>query len=358
MIDQIKSRYFITGVIRQGGMGTLYAAEDKVLGRRVAVKILSFERSDEQRAHFRSTVEMMSHIRHPNVASVYDYGETEEGLSYVILERVTGLSVAEMLRVGSLPLNKSVHIAASVAGALRAFHAAGVLHNDIKPSNILVDQSGRVKLADFGITRSVAEEVVERFLGGELVVTGQRRLVADALAHMAPEQVLFGASPNTRTDMFSLGVTIYETLTGKLPFSGKSAEETEDELLYSGRSAAEVVQQLLAANPQRPSLLNPSVPEPLNDIVLKALAKEPEHRFQTADELLAALDPIRGVLRIADESPSEGGDEATATGDAQRGGGPTGQGSPMLYFLLEGERARGDLVECGSDVDLLFDYSI
>lgn len=359
MIDQITSRYQITGVIQQGTAGTLYAAEDKALGLSVAIKVFA-PAHETERALFRRTAKVISYISHPNVARVYDYGETAEGLSYVVLERVTGTSVAELLRGGSLPLNDSVNIAASVAEALGALHSAGVLHHDVKPSNIHVDRSGRLKLIDFGLTRRVTGEQVARIMAEALTSKShvKGRLVADALTYTAPEQVLLDELPDIRTDLFSLGVTLYETLTGRLPFSGKSAEETEEQLLYSGRSPAEVARQLLAAHPQRPSLFNPSVPERLNDIVLKALAKEPERRFQTADELLAALGSVRASVRSVGEVSSGSGAEAAAPGDAPRGGEPRRPQSPMLYFALEGERAHGDVVECGSDVDLLFGYSI
>lgn len=368
MIKELTPRFEITGILSRSTTGTLYAAEDKVMRRSVAIKVLPRALGKGALAVVESAASALARINHPNVASVYEFGETAEGISYVVLERVNGPSVAELLRQGSLTVNESVEIAASVAGALNAIHSRGIIHLDIRPSNILIQEPRKAILTDFGLPKRIRGTEVQQLVNDILMrpdVSG--REMADALTYMAPEQVLRAASPGTSTDMFSLGVTIYETLTGRLPYSGKTAEETAQEtieqILYSGMSPAEVVRRMLATNPSRPSTFNPSVPEPLDFIVLKALAREPERRYETADELLTALGSAREAVSIAGESGRKGAGRQPPTKRVPRGSAPDAPPAepppaPMLYFVLEGERAREDVVECGSDVDLIFNYAI
>lgn len=350
MIGTHIGHYLLISVVRRSSTGTLYAAVDRALGRRFAIRVPSFS-SDSERARFLRDINARTRILHSGVERVYDLGVTETGVPFVVLEWVEGRSVAELLREGSLSIGSSVNIAESVARTLSELHAVHVLHRDIKPSNIILSNEGLVKIIDFGMAKPLSKEKNEGLHGGRFSDTShlRDRSVVGTLEYMAPERVMGGKS-DERSDLFSLGVTLYETLTGRPPFSGDTAEE--------------LVEQLAESSPPRPSELNPRVSERLNRVVLKALAKNPEHRFQTAGEMADALDSIRRGA----EGFWVNGVWVSHVRDVEAGKGSRGIESAepevaepertMLYFILEGERAKGDMVECGSDVDLVFDYAV
>jgi hypothetical protein len=266
----LAGRYRIQEVIGRGGMSTVYRATDEVLGRDVAVKVLLpalAEQDPTYAARFEREARAAAGLASPTVVTVFDTGTDEDGSQYIVMELVSGHSLAELLSKGQpLPVEEATRIGERVADALQAAHAAGILHRDIKPANVMVADDGTVKLLDFGIARSL-----------DGVTLTQAASVVGTAAYMAPERAL-GQSGDARADVYSLGCLLYAMLTGRPPFSGEIA--------------AAVLHQQINADPAPPSRLRAEVPAALEALVLAMLAKAPDARPKTAAEVgerLAAL---------------------------------------------------------------------
>lgn len=286
MIGQTVSHYRINERLGEGGMGEVFLATDTLLGRRVAIKFptLHTEEGDE-RARFLREARTISELSHPNIATLFDYGETENGRPFLVMELVKGQSLSELMRNGEMSLIRAVEITIDVASALSEAHEKGVVHRDIKPSNIMVDAKGQVKVLDFGLAKQVTED---RSLKSEpeaktaVVVHSQRGMIIGTPGYSSPEQSK-GLDVDERSDLFSLGAILYEAITGHSPFRGASAME----------SAANV----LRLSPVPPSKFNPNVPSRLELLTLKLLAKQPERRYQTAHDLIEDLNSVRELLQ-------------------------------------------------------------
>src|SRR5215510_9536303 len=205
-------RFRITGLLGRGGMGEVYRANDLELGQPVALKFLSTFRFDQRaRNRLRNEVRLARQISHPNVCRVYDIGEAQDEL-YLSMEYVDGEDLGALLkRIGRLPADKGTQIARKLCAGLAAAHAKGVLHRDLKPGNIMIDAAGEVRIMDFGLAAVAAQ------LGGNEVRSGTP-------AYMAPEQ-LAGREASVQSDVYALGLVLYEIFTGKAPFQGKNAED-------------------------------------------------------------------------------------------------------------------------------------
>ncbi|NMB11853.1 MAG: Stk1 family PASTA domain-containing Ser/Thr kinase, partial [Firmicutes bacterium] len=263
--EVLSNRYEIEDRIGEGGMALVYRAKDRLLHRWVAVKILREQyASDEDFVErFRREAQAAASLSHPNVVNIYDVGEVQNTY-YIVMEYVRGINLKELIRKeGKLTPELSVDIALQVAAALGHAHRNHLVHRDIKPHNILITDEGRVKVTDFGIARAVSTST--------LTQTG---LVIGSVHYFSPEQARGGVS-SEQSDIYSLGIVLYEMLTGTVPFTGETP-------------IAVALQQLQDPVPS-PRKLDPSIPKPLEDVILKALAKEPQERFRSAEEFIQAL---------------------------------------------------------------------
>jgi tetratricopeptide (TPR) repeat protein/tRNA A-37 threonylcarbamoyl transferase component Bud32 len=293
MIGKTISRYRILGTVGEGGMGVVYVAEDTVLGRRVAVKIPHAGRDEKQyRSRFLREARAVSKLRHPNIAAVHDFGETEEGQPFIVMELVSGQTLGETLSNQGLSVGRAAEVARQVAEALSEAHRLGVVHRDIKPSNVVIDDAGAVKVLDFGLAKQLHEEG-SNGTGPEAqtLLTARTRsdVVIGTPLYLSPEQAR-GAKVDGRSDLFALGALLYECLTGRPAFSGANV--------------IEIGAQVLHFDPPPPSRLNPRVTAELDRLTLKALSKKPEDRFQTAEEMAAELARVGARLPASDTVPT------------------------------------------------------
>ncbi|MBI4259865.1 MAG: protein kinase [Actinobacteria bacterium] len=267
----LAGRYFVEEEAGAGGMASVWRATDEVLSRPVAVKLLHPHLAEDPSFVERFTREAVAAARltHPNVVSVFDTGE-EGGRPYIVMEFLPGRSLAELLREEA-PVDpaRAVSVVLSVLTALRFAHERGIVHRDVKPRNVLMDGEGRVKVSDFGIARAA-------YVGGaDLTTTGS---VLGSVPYLSPEQVA-GKEVDRRSDLYSVGVILYELLTGRRPF------EAETDLAQA--------MMRLTADPMPPRAVVPGIPRQLEAVVVRALARDPGDRFQTAEEMAAALERVR-----------------------------------------------------------------
>ena len=266
MISQL-GRYNIIGELGQGAMGTVYKAVDPLIDRIVAIKTINLsmaqDEKDEFESRFYQEAKAAGRLSHPNIVTIYDVGKSDE-IAYIAMEFLQGRELRDVLNDGKrMPVEQVINVVAQVAQGLAYAHEHGIVHRDIKPSNIMIVREGHVKITDFGIARMASA-----------AVRTQTGMVLGSPKYMSPEQVV-GKLTDQRSDIFSLGVVLYEMLTGQAPFAG----ENINAIMY----------QTLNSVPPPPSTLSPNVPEMLNFIVAKALAKKLEHRYQDAKEFAADL---------------------------------------------------------------------
>ncbi len=265
-------------------MGTVYLAEDTHLGRRVAIKFPSVSDSHDYRARFLREARAVSELSHPGIATLFDYGETTEGRPFLVMELARGRSLSELMQKGELNLSRAVGIVRDVALALVEAHARGVIHRDIKPSNIMIDDNGAIKVLDFGLAKQLNKDhVLSSEPEAQTLLSTETRsgVVLGTPAYLSPEQAIGGAVDG-RSDLFALGTLLYEAISGRTPFAGNSF--------------IEIAANVLHFEPPPPSKFNPVVPRQLDFIVLKALAKKPNKRYQSARELIADLDAVKEQL--------------------------------------------------------------
>ncbi|HZH33127.1 MAG TPA: tetratricopeptide repeat protein [Pyrinomonadaceae bacterium] len=277
MIGQTISHYRILEQIGEGGMGVVYEAEDTRLGRRVAIKIPSAAPdSHNHHARFLREARSISALSHARIATLFDYGETPDGRPFIVMELVNGRELGDLMRAGELSLARAVEIVADVAEALSEAHRHGIIHRDIKPSNVIVNERGEVKVLDFGLAKLINEETERDH--NAVTLAGALKTRSDVMLgtplYLSPEQAK-AAPVDGRSDIFSLGALLYESVTGRPPFSGATV--------------VEIAAQVIHVTPPPPSEFNRLVPPELDRITLKALAKQPAERYQTAADLTADL---------------------------------------------------------------------
>jgi tetratricopeptide (TPR) repeat protein len=275
MIGQTVSHYKIVDKLGEGGMGVVYKAEDLTLDRHVALKFLSAELSSDESAkkRFIREAKAASALEHPNICSIYEIDQAPDGRLFTVMPCYEGETLRERLEEGALDVDDALAIAAQVASALARAHEKGIVHRDVKPGNVMLTEGGRqAKLMDFGLVKRQDATKVTR--------TG---MTVGTVAYMSPEQAL-GKETDGRTDVWSLGVMLFEMLTGRLPFRG----DVEAALIYS----------ILNEEPEAVSASRRDVPVEIENVVDKAIAKNLSERYQTAEEFLAALEEQREVLKL------------------------------------------------------------
>ncbi|HVO76811.1 MAG TPA: protein kinase, partial [Candidatus Bathyarchaeia archaeon] len=280
MIGKTISHYLILDKLGEGGMGVVYKAEDTKLDRLVAIKVLPQNLSGdaEAKSRFVQEAKAASFLDHVNICTVYEIDEMPDGRIFMAMAFYDGRTVQEHLAGGPLDIGRSVDIAIGVARGLARAHEGGIVHRDIKPANIMATRDGVVKIMDFGIAK----------LAGQATITRAGSSPGTA-AYMSPEQARGGAVDH-RTDIWSLGVVLYEMLTGQRPFGG----EYDQAVIYS----------VLHESPVAPATLSRDIPADLERIVMKALAKAPAERFQTAAQMLAVLEACARSIAAGAENVS------------------------------------------------------
>ena len=312
MINQL-GRYEVLGELGQGAMGVVYKARDPLIDRIVAIKTinlgLALDEKEEYEERFYQEAKAAGRLNHPNIVTIYDVGRSGD-VAYIAMEFLEGRELRDIMNEegGLLPVDQVVDIAAQVARGLDYAHDNDIVHRDVKPSNIMVIRDGHAKITDFGIARMASA-----------AVRTQTGMVLGSPKYMSPEQVM-GKALDERSDIFSLGVMLYEMLTGQTPFKG----ENVNAIMY----------QTLNAIPAMPSILNPSVPEMINFIVAKALAKSVDDRYQKAkefaDDLRACRDTLprsKSVLDISNAPSSNGMEISGVIDKSVRMGDDTGDSS-------------------------------
>jgi two-component system LytT family response regulator len=288
MADQLApgsniAHYRVVSHLGEGGMGSVYLADDTHLGRRVALKVLPARlAADPERMHrFVQEARLASALTHPNVAYIYEIGEEaskDDGLRFLAMEYVDGEPLSVRLSRGPLPLSELLSIGAQVADALDDAHSKGIVHRDIKPSNLMLTPRGYVKVLDFGLAKLEGPRSGNQPHGDETQLMTGAGVVLGTVAYMSPEQAL-GRDLDHRTDLFSLGVVLYEMAAARLPFSGATASET--------------MARILNSQPEALARFNYDLPEGLEHVVRKCLEKDRERRYQTAREVLVDLKNIQ-----------------------------------------------------------------
>ncbi|WP_447587271.1 Stk1 family PASTA domain-containing Ser/Thr kinase [Microbacterium lacticum] len=275
----LSDRYEVGELIGRGGMASVYRGRDLTLGREVAIKILESDLAADAtfRTRFRLEAQAASRMSHPTIVRVYDAGEdvetdadgTTRAVPYIVMELVSGQTLKEIIAAGPVSIDDAIHYTDGILEALEYSHRAGVVHRDIKPGNVMVTSAGQVKVMDFGIARAVSDS------SSTVAETTQ---ILGTAAYFSPEQAK-GEPVDSRADVYSAGVVLYELLTGRPPFRGESP--------------VAVAYQHVSETPVAPSEIVDTVPRSLDAVVLRALAKDPYQRYQDAGSFRAALDATR-----------------------------------------------------------------
>jgi eukaryotic-like serine/threonine-protein kinase len=288
LIDQ---RYELRTLIGSGGMADVYLAGDEVLGREVALKLLKdrYAEDEEFVERFRREAKSAAALSSPYIVPIFDRGETDDGTYYITMEYLPGGTLKERITAtGALRPQAAAEVALQVAKALNTAHVRGIVHRDIKPRNILVSDSDHVKVADFGIARAADATTISH--------TGD---ILGSAKYMSPEQAE-GDEIGPVSDLYSLGVVLYEMLTGRVPF------EVE--------TPADVPIRHAVAPPRRPKEINPEIPEEIDAITMKLLATSPEDRYESAEELIRELQQVRAGIPSAPRSSTNGTTAETVLG--------------------------------------------
>ncbi|WP_027408180.1 Stk1 family PASTA domain-containing Ser/Thr kinase [Anoxybacillus tepidamans] len=270
---RLNGRYKIMNLLGGGGMANVFLARDMILERDVAIKILRFDFSSDEQfiKRFRREAQAATSLNHENIVSIYDVGE-DEGIYYIVMEYVRGYTLKQYIQQHApLAVEKALDIMEQLTSAISHAHANGIIHRDIKPQNILIDESGKVKVTDFGIAVALSSTTIT-----------QTNSVLGSVHYLSPEQARGGVATE-KSDIYSLGIVMFELLTGRLPFSGESA--------------VSIVLKHLQTETPSPKAWNPAIPQSVENVILKATAKDPFYRYESAramnEDIRTALHPDR-----------------------------------------------------------------
>jgi len=320
-------RYELGPLLGAGGMAEVFEGHDRLLARRVAIKILLAQYAHDPAflARFRREAQSAASLSHPNIVGVFDTG-SEGDTWFIVMEYVDGRTLKDIIRAeGALYWSRAAEVAADVAGALAVAHARGIVHRDVKPGNVMLTTEGKVKVMDFGIARASAVPSIT-----------QTSAVVGTAQYIAPEQAQ-GLEVDARTDVYALGCCLYEMVTGQVPFNGPTP--------------VAIAYRHVREDPTPPRALNPDVPVALERVCLKAMAKRPEDRYQTAAEMQRDLNRVRvgDPVTVAVPLPSQQTTQAVGAagyGEATTvlGGGATmAGGRAMRYAQDVPEQRRGSV---------------
>jgi len=278
LVGRSLDRYEIVSLLGAGGMGAVYRARDTEMGRDVAIKVLPepTEENSTRIERFNREINTVARLSHPNIVEIYDHG-VSDGMSYAVMEFLKGRDLRERMRGRALPLDTALDIGVAVANALGEAHNQGVLHRDIKPENIFVTSNGGVKILDFGLAREVrrADSAIDtKTYESSLTAEGA---VVGTTGYMSPEQVR-GYPLDPRSDIFSLGCVLYETLSGVHPFRRETRVDTQSALLNH--------------DPAPLTELRPDLPPMLDLVVNRCLRKDPDERFESAKDVAFAMQAL------------------------------------------------------------------
>ena len=285
MIKEIANRYQILSLIGQGAMADVYRAKDKILDRVVAIKVLRSKLSEDPMVlvRFQREASAASRLSHPNVVDIYDVGEYE-GMHYIVMEYIRGRTLKQLImQRGALNFKEALDIMKQLVSAVVAAHQKNIIHRDIKPQNVLIKDDGTIKITDFGI--AVASDSVQLTLNNAVMGSAH---------YLAPETAQ-GKEPTEQVDIYSLGIVFYELLTGTVPFKGQTPTEI-------------AIQHLRVSMPYVRDF-NPGIPQSVENIILKATAKDPEERYAHASDMLYDIEHCRdrdqrGIERLKLKNPS------------------------------------------------------
>ena len=289
MHSGVISHYRIIRKLGQGGMGEVYLADDSVLGRKVAIKVLPEDSvsDDQARRRLLREARAAATLDHPNICSIHEVGD-EDGSAFIVMQYVEGQTLSERLREKPMSLKESLDIASQIASALEEAHSRGVVHRDIKPQNIIMTPRGLVKVLDFGLAKILPVETDASAEQTQSLLTDAGMVIGTA-PYMSPEQAKCGPV-DARSDLFSLGAVLYECVTGTPAFSGSTPME--------------ICARVIHEDPPAPSKVNPSVPPELDRLIIKLLSKKAESRYQSASELRADLSLIGQSLTSEEQVPT------------------------------------------------------
>jgi serine/threonine-protein kinase len=334
----INEKFKVLGFIAKGGMGKVYRAEQAPLGRVCALKVLNANYTGEHDPEFHKRffleASLTAKLRHPNTVTIFDYGQTTDGVYYMAMEYLEGYTLHRAIRqVGHLPEERTAHIARQICRSLREAHSLGVVHRDLKPANVYLlehgDEPDYVKVLDFGLVKDVQNSDAE-----ELTQAG---LFMGSPKYMAPEQIQ-GGTVDARTDIYALGIMMYEMMTGKVPFD---APKSLDILMAHVRDE---VPPLKKTNPTI------RVTQPMEEAIFRCMAKDPKDRFRSMDEVIAALKRL-GQAPVPEPSGSLNADRPSTSGS-----GPTasrivsGRGAAMA--VPGAASSEGDAASSSSSQDV------
>lgn len=288
MAGLLVDRYRIEQHLGAGSMGEVYLAEDTWLDRKVAIKFLPYLQADEvSRKRLVREAKAAARLDHANICAVYEVNEADSE-SFIVMQYVAGKTLGDTIKDRRLSLSSVLNIGIQILEALAEAHSHGIVHRDMKPGNIMITPRGQVKVLDFGLAKFVGAATLQQHSTGwtdHLSRPGER---AGTPFYMSPEQAR-GVMVDARSDLFAMGTILYECLTGSLPFSG--------------RTVTEIFEQVVHVDPLLPSSLNSEIPAQLETVIVKALAKQPEARYQSAKELLEVLNELRAALPSGDMTP-------------------------------------------------------